>query len=331
MLTRQYMPFLAQDSVTMSTTQKYAKLNAIKLSNPSRTPMLIDEIRFISPSALVNPFMYVDTQLKFAWNQITNSFVPIGLLGGVFNRRFLNGSYVAQTLRTQVSNLTFSFVQVWRFPKPVYLDPNEIVSVEFRLNEQFNAALATQFSTTIDNITFPITCAMVCRSLPIGTPPPKQLQMPWATHWRTVNFANAVETTDRSTVLNLVNPHREDLKIQAFVGRIFTQFDDAIENRLDQFATGTNPALYERDITVTANHVNGAQLVKDPTPFGQVFSTVDNCWYPNAILKPNDYYIFTMQADLRAYDPNVLPTPAVNSVNYGLIALNGHRTVELRP
>lgn len=330
----QLIPYITGQAITLSTATPYVKLDWLKLSNQSRSPMLIDEIRFVSPRFFVDPFLYVGLNAKFGWTPMTHGYVPIGVVGKSFNRR---SRYIANA--NTGGNNQYAYERIWRFRKPIFIDSNGLMSLELQLLPEFNQALATELGLALNTLQIPISIVLVCRSMPLGTPPPRRNELPWVTAWRTANFPLGQKTIDRSINSQLQNPGPEDVKITSFTGRLFTQFGDAIEPTFGLQTTSgfagsntpdANPRIYETDVTVSAKHVNGNQLIKDPAPFAHIFSTTDDSWFPNAVLRPQGYYIFTISADLRAYNPATLPAPLVDSVNFAYIAINGSKQIDLR-
>ena len=345
--TVQLSPFLAPQSVILSAANPQTMLDTRVFRNTFKTPALLDEIRFSCGRFQVNPFMYLEARIKFGDTELMRDWVPVSMLGTVFNRHKRIQALSADTS----GNLLYSYEQVWRFAKPLFMDPDEQISIQFRLSTSLFPLLLTAFSP-VATFPMPLTVALVARPLPLDQPPPKVLCIPWITVADSTAmlgtqasgaFPLGQKTVVRSTPTQLQNPHEQDLRIANIIGRIFTQYDDAIEGRFQLNANGTpnnqngvattaNPQLYEQDITVQMKHINGFQVIKDPAPWGQVFSTTDNAWWTNAILKPKAFYIATLTADLRSYDATALPIaiPSFVSPIQAYIALHGYRQLRLR-
>lgn len=139
-------------SVGVPVSSNIVTLDSTSLLNPNRTPMLIDEFRFLPAD-------------------VTYGGVPTGNSGSVgANLQFkinlgnmpLTNNFVS-ALTVMPSPIYAS--AVWHLPKPLWVPPNVVLGVQLRM---------TSGSTT------PIQFSIAGRSVASGVPNPKQIYAPWA-------------------------------------------------------------------------------------------------------------------------------------------------------
>ncbi len=272
-----------------------------RLENPFQTPMWIDEIRFrLADSAVLGgpSWSRLKVELKLGNITLTNGFVPIGLLGKVLNDSF--GETRAPICFT------------WRLPKPLFIPARELLRPTLYL-EPFTA-----------NDLKTVTIIYCCRPLPVGTPTPTTLQIPWVTYFKPPNLVmtGAVDTTNQSTPSDLFNPWDEELRVQRFTGRLMGSYTGAGIEDSDymslasaQVNLATGKPTYGTFVSAQDSFNN--ILIRDATPFAHVFDFIDRAWTVNCVLPPKGFYLFTVDRYWSGYTPTLGTTTA--TVGIGMV------------
>lgn len=284
--------------------------NSQQMQNPFKTAMLVDEIRFAAPAVTItgptvssiDPILILEAEIRLGREPLTRDYVPFGCFGKV----------------VKTSDTTDTRRFTWRLPKPLYLEPNELLvtKVRFRANG-FPGAVGMGASTT-----FQVTYAG--RALGSEFPIPKKRNLPFVAHFN-IPELGATNGATQQTVSNqtqLVNPFREPLVLQRFIGRTSRYgTSSAGTAELGKYWCDTLPG---RGTDVRAVDSFGNILVRDPTPFVHLFNFPERIWPVNgAILSPKGYYIFTVD-QLYA----ITPPTAYSAYLSHAISFVGHREVE---
>lgn len=291
-----YSPLLLQAQITLpSGGGEIGLADTTRLENPFQGPMWLDEIRFRLPAPFspVLTWASISCRLKLGNLPLTQNLVPIGLFGKVLNDSGTAEHMVDDTvLLPRVPDLF-----TWKLPKPLFIPARELLRPTFYL-QTFPGAPSQV-----------VTVCYACRPLPVGTPTPRRLQLPWVASFVPPMLATGSDRTDVSTPADLYNPWDQDLHVQRFNGRFMVQ-GNTIFNQQGEEGGNMTLASVEQDLEtglVTMGTVVQAQdsfnniLVRDPTPFQHVFDMVDRAWTVNAILPPKGFYTFTMDRLWAAY------------------------------
>ncbi len=285
-----------------------------RLENPFQAPMWLDEIRFRLPlqsqgTSSSEAWSSISVQLKLGNLQLTQGFVPIGLLGKVLNDSVLvNNPGVGDT---QLENSPSVFT--WKLPRPLFIPARELLRPTIYFSPYSGAPNKT------------VTIIYCCRPLPKGTPEPKTLHLPWVTSYvpPTLTTPNAVDTINHSTPADLYNPWDQELRVQRFIGRFMAQGIPAAgaedDGNMDMASAlvDLNTGLITSGTFVTAQDSYNNILIRDVTPFTNVFCQVDRSWTVNCILPPKGFYLFTIDRQWNAVStPAITATVGISMVGY---------------
>ncbi len=243
------------------------------LENPFKGPMLLDEIRIrvTWPATGNNPGVALATLLqgnfKLGTTPLTKGDVPIDLLGTVINE----GRDAAMFGNT--TGEPRSYYQ-WRLPKPLFIGQNESVMPEFYLPLETNTPAGGLAGVEV---------MYACRPLPPGTLPTR-IFMPWVAAYRTLAAAT-------STGKDLVNPWRENLVVQRFMGRTPSAYSSPGDAASGNFLV---PGQASGVSVMRMHSSSGHQIVRTKMPFGSVFNVNDRSWPVGSILPPRGYYIISV-------------------------------------
>src|SRR5258706_8657347 len=278
-------PILLQGTVTVSPGQK-AEVPFAAVQNPFKTAMLVDEIRFSANATGSNTTnLVLQAEMFVGRVPLTNGPIPLRSFG--------------RTLNWYDACFQNSIPSTWKLPQPMYIHAVERLIIKIYYLPGFLVPDRT------------VTTIVVGRSLPANQPPPKVVHFPWVAHFMTP-FAENVDQVDTSTEANLMNPFREVLHVQRFIGRY--------DNLANSASTREVSGLTEKETNVRASDSFGNILVRDPTPFAHLFQAPTRTWTINSQLAPNGFYLFTVD---RTWDAGAFSgTVAISMV--------GHHDVELR-
>lgn len=185
----------------------------VKLQNPAKTGMWLDEIRFavsynqgsaLSGTLRGNPTARLGVQLKLGRLPLTNGFVAIGALAA------------NDLMRTPMAGAQYSgsdnsvaFV-TWRFAKPLYVPPNEYVQAEVaRLLEP-----VVGVSAGSSQWAWACRIAYVGRAFGSETPAPQTVDVPWASALRSCILDGTTALAITSNNADLCNPHDVPLNME---------------------------------------------------------------------------------------------------------------------
>lgn len=291
-------PIFQQTQVTLTGTSAIASADRTALRNLDRRPWLIDEVRFVnltSPTPSGSGGGYgaqVGARIKVCGLDVTAEFVPLWTLDPYQNPLWF------RNLQTYI----------YRPPVPILVPPEECVAVDLA-GDVFAAALgAPALAETIS-------IGICGRPLEDGQVP-DEIKVPWVAKWQpqfTSDGGNVQSTQD-----DLVNPFDAELYVDRLVGNVLiggdtATYEDASTNQTD---------VTEELLTLQLNDTRGGVLVRDPTPFGHVFSAIDRTWKSRTILPPSAYLLASL--DMLNWTPVQDETGDAIYVNIGM---HGYRKV----
>jgi len=250
------------------------------LKNPMGQDMELLEIKFELSGAdnitLTNLSGYAQVfggaiwcELNMGGFPLTNGAIPVWNFGRAEN--------LAGEIKTQnfgVSFLSYS----WRLPRPLFIPAGAVVVPRF---------VHTGYIPDTVNVRIGYSCRTVFTK-------PKKIYLPWVAKYasKVINPVSSV-LVDSSTELDLVNPHKEELYLQRFVGRTMTVEPVAPAGGREN---GDNEVT-NRYLTLRIRDSYGRPVVKDFTPFRSVFEASTRSWEMDngACLDPESYYIVEMK------------------------------------
>jgi hypothetical protein len=277
-----YSPLLLQAQITVPPAGEMGLADTTRLENPFQGPMWLDEIRFRLAAESTLSWSSLSCKLKLGDLPLTQGNVPVSLLGKALNDN-ADGSSAASS-----GGGVLAFT--WKLPKPLFIPARELLRPTLYF---------APYSGATEKV---VTVCYACRPLPVGTPTPKVLQVPWVASYMPPMQQAGVASADRvdeSQPSDLYNPWDQDLHVQRFVGRLMVQnrreeaglmgLASITPNLQAQLATNSTGTL------VSAQDSQNNILIRDPTPFAHVFDFVDRAWTVNCLLPPKGFYQFTVE------------------------------------
>lgn len=273
---------LSTAAITLAANQQQEVNDPTRLSNPFRTPMMLDEIRFVvTGTQAQNTRDYLEAKFRLGRIPLAANYVPITSFGKSLN--------------------ALSAVMTWRLPKPLYVPANEYVVPHIRNTNSASKILQVIYAG---------------RSLGENVPTPKSMFVPWVTSYQATLASTAATDygTETSTEADLVNPFDTPLYVQRFIGRYLSASADN---------TGEAYSDYLNNTFIRAVNHEGTILVKDETPFGNLFDHTTKVWPAGTVLPPKGFFLFEVRRDFTTLSSNFRATAPI-------ISMIGYREVPLR-
>lgn len=307
----QISPILLQTQIVVQPGGSMGVADPTRLENPFQGPMWLDEIRFTitDPSqACFWSSLRVELKMSGDGTPLTRGFVPISTLGKVLQESI--PGIASGTGPTSEASLQHF---IWKLPKPLYLAAREYL-------------LPTMYFVPFSGATTPVTVTIcyACRPVAAGTPTPTKIHLPWVAFYQSsfLTTPGAADTFEHSGPSDIFNPFQQDLHVQRFVGRLMVQA--ATGTGEDGYITmGINSANVNlvTGSPTTGTFVSGQDsfnniLIRDATPFADVFDFLDRSWTVNAILPPQGFYQFNIDRLWSAYTQALTAAVAIAMVSY---------------
>jgi hypothetical protein len=334
----QNLPRLLSSSVVLGTNSTNG-VNVQSLRNPEPGPMLIHEIRWDLHAEGVVPGLTVDLKpsgaiigckLSLGEHDLTNGFVPVWNFGKLYTPFYLDtpplfprGESSTWGLHDDVvdgvpAGPRASVAYRWKLRHPLFVPNGAVLTPTFENRGGSPGSIESRIS-------------YVAQSLPVRTPTPNVVQLPWVAYHASKAFAYAQADFDESGDLDLVNPHKEALSLERFTGRIayLTASTYGYEDYDGDNQNGGNfgRAVGSRMLRVRMDTSNGTPIVPLPTLFRQVFAHSTRSWELNGVdMAPESFF--------RAYIAKSVPVedasgPAERDTMQTFIGLVGWRELRL--
>lgn len=174
--------------LTLAANQQQEVSDPTRFQNPFRTPMFIDEIRFVMVGGWSQNFL--QAKFRLGRTPLSRDYTPIGNFG--------------RSLRASARILT------WRLPKPLYVPANEYLVPHVR-----NTYTSSQQIEVI----------YAGRSLAANAPVPKSIFVPWVAAYQPAGVTTPAgngNTIVASSEADIVNPFDVSMYVQRFLGRYQT-------------------------------------------------------------------------------------------------------------
>ena len=160
---------------------------------------------------------------------------------------------------------------VMRLHKPLYITPQDL-------------PVPTVRSTSALTVIFTLV-GRLAEPLPVGS----KIWVPYVTAFAGAETAIGATSSQESNRTDLANPFRTPLTARFFVGH----------RTIDDLSTGINTGTINSGPPITvrmSNHL-GRPIVRDPTPFYDLFNVRDQAWAVNATLPVGGYFIANVNVD----------------------------------
>lgn len=294
-------PIIRSALVKLNGNQASGSVDRDSVRNTDTRPWRVDEIRFVdqTPTAVDALGNYsdaygafIDARIKIAGQDVTQSYVPLWSLSPYENPIWLRN----------VSTY------VYRPPKPIIVMPGEIPDIDLQVDANAIALVGQAISKNIR--------VAVCGRPMLPDEPLDQIDVPWCAAWNPLfTSAGGFQESNQN---DLVNPFDKPLHVSSLVGNMFFGGNGSI----GADAAIAQPDLTELLLTIQMNDTQGGMLIRDPVPFGHVFSAIDRIWKSRLTLTPQAYLI--MSANMEAWTPGV----DVGNSAYVNVGMHGFRTVD---
>lgn len=257
------------------------------LRNPLKEGLWIDEIRFSVSNAQV-PGGTIRARLTIGKAQISKDYVPIWNYGKELNPIDVIIAGGGSTVPTSYA---------WRLPKPLWVDPGDLLETSF-----MHTGLGS--STTV-----------TARATYIGHYDPAQprgpkIAVPWIAQWLPTAKLGASNYTQASGPTDLKNPFDVPLHIHRFIGRIQV-------NAIDAYSAGSGDVdAIERFTLLRMVDSRGKILVRDPTYWGHLFQSIDRAWTVNADVPAYAYFIAYLTQTYASLNVANTYRPSLSMVGY---------------
>jgi hypothetical protein len=267
-----------------------ADIGKIGLYNPLREPLLANEIRFSVPSSFLGMKFAVQADIKFGRFQITQQPVPIGLLGRALDK----ASEPNNTFWTSLWNLgqVYAAVYVWRFPKPIYVAPEEGFDVSLYYDTSMQSISSGNFESTIN-----VGVSVACRPVSLSDPVPKVIPLPYACAWVDTPRVGGVDYLNiTAPVSTLRNAYAKPMFVQRMTGSYLyavTSTSNLYQSE-DVFNVGDDT------LGVKLSASDGRIVARDYVPFNNAFSILDRSWDLKTVLPPQGFFELQAQAKMRS-------------------------------
>ena len=325
-----------------------------RMTNPRESGILVHELRFGIPwiaSSVpsifgTNPFLDLPdvnlrVELSAGREYLTDSFVPVGLLGKTLNR--YRQGYQQDPDQAAGGGFNFGFINcTWRLPKPMYLPPKQSILPTFYWAPDWLNATGQSFGSY--PALPPIYFEVVGKCLSPEQGDPEMVNLLWASAWvdapRTLTDAQALgqAATFKSSQNNLRNPHSEPLFIQRLTGSYvfgdggtnigavapYSYGRGGIGNNLTAGAEGPTgfPQIGNDLTTVKLTGTKGQIIARDLTPWNHLFQLPQNSVDIRAVMPPRGYYLLNGQLDTKTIGSNYYTQLAAG--------ISGYRAAEFK-
>ena len=322
-------PILLSARLTLNAGQR-VMAQSIRLQNPFRMPMMLDEIRYrivnVSPSGAAGSVLAhwaIRARHMLGRTPLTSDFVPIGGLTVP-----LGPDYIDSGINFAVAGTETRGWRTWKLPKPLYIPGTELLTTElYHAGTPQNASpvgSGSAISPFNVNQTYVVDVVYAGRTISDDFVPEK-ICVPFASAFVTPFVSTNILRVDQSSEADIRNPFNEELHVQRFIGRSVLQQSTTPAGEFDNLFAGGSMA----DITTLFTKVRAADsfgriLVRDPAPFTHLFYLPDRTWTVNTKLQPRGFYLFEVERDFTSYSGAV-------TANANIISMMGYREVYYQP
>lgn len=271
-----YTSTLPLNAVNRPNQQAYFK-------NPYRAPMWVDAFEFGVKMTVSNVSLQLfSMRLKINGNYIIDDFVPLSVLGPHTDfTEFMAGN-----------GLGYSFF--WRLAKPLWLDEQDDISVELKFNgglDVFDSATLTTLGTAPPEVTV----TLKGRST-LNSKRPAERFLPFNVTWGPELWTTEADTGSflRSPDSALFNGKDET----ACITRILSQAQVQSYRIAGNDVYTPNSALL---LNLRLSHSSGYYIVKDLTPYFELFQNVSRSAAFKFNLKSKEF--LTLELQTKTFEP----------------------------
>lgn len=262
-------------------------VNTDALKNPSKLPLAIHEIKFVSttgatPVAAVaigagggtvppTSASALEVNIRLGDKPITKTPIPLNLLG-------VRRSAVLEVLAKPDGTNIYGLVhQTWRLDAPIILQGGQALDIAIG-HRGFYPYAITAYAT--------ISGRFLARM-------PKTMQLPYVASYVPTAFQPTNGTSDTlvrtSAERDLANELGVPLQVKRFTGRVTTIAAGLVQS------WDVVPMVGSQLLTVAMRSSSGAPTVRNDTPFEMVFDVHTASWECPHLLPPGAFWITTLK------------------------------------
>lgn len=297
------VPILLSSSVTLSEGETKSP-DLGRLQNIFRSPMVIDEIRFMLTATIASTEVHnfggsVRARFKMGRIDLSDQFVPIWLHGPILEDAFLNieGNIIlVPPLNPGEEHVVGHFR--WVLPRPLFVPVGNVLAPTFSRQHDFRGG------------TVNVDVVYCCRRLPAGTPTPNEIDVPFIGVFVAPEMTAGDSGVALSTARDLFNPFTRELYVQRFLGRV--QQRTAGNPNLDRIFDGTTSL--GGNTTIRIQDSKGYNITRDFVPWTHVFDVNRRAWTFRRSLAPKEWYAVQILVPLA--DRDVYFQPQISMVGW---------------
>jgi len=304
------LPIALSYSTVLPLNQVNRPIEQLYFKNPYRAPLWVDEFQFlISSSARFIPPSLLGMRMKINDKYISDEFVPLSCLAPH-----------TDSVET-VLDLSLSFF--WRLNKAMWLDELDDVSIELKFVGNLNVFNATALAA-IAAAPPTVTVTMKGRST-LNANRPKERFLPFNVAWGPVLFETiaAAESTLRSPDSALRNGRNKNVVVTRLLSDAKTAINSEPIDGVTANYAGNSVIL----LNMRISHSDGYYIVKDLTPYFELFQNLSRVADFKFLMKPKDF--ITIELQTKTFVPIGYPQPMA-PIRYLLaFGLQGYTTEAL--
>lgn len=306
------------------------------LKHPSKTAMLVEEIRFYYtvPGAAArdgdywNAIDLLRVKIKVGNWDVTEGDVPVNALGVLTDPLQSWSSGLTPTLA--VGSVT------WKLPKPLYLPRNGQITFDFGM---FNDLIDPSAMPDVGTLTLTnVGVAITGQALTSQDAPQNKVFMPYARSWMAPTalpdaallpavVGGSIDAQSNASDLKNTKPYPLNLNYMTILGMVgytpITSGTYVLADALTLTAAGLDVPLIagtalgmavgvpQTGIRMQLADTRGGFVIRDPAPIASVFNMTERAWRMNCVLAPQQYFIATLSGGWSAWtDPGMVGDPA---------------------
>lgn len=268
------------------------------LRNPEGDPMELHELKWHVYSAtkkVVGGALEVD--FSYRDRKLTNNYVPLWGMGKA-------DAQAGEDMEKLILPIAKSVAAgVWRFDKPIYIDPGETLIPKFR-----NKGLVSD----------PVKVVLTYSGRVVKRSAPARRWLPYIASYTSPVQSLAAAAQFFSTEKDLVNASGSPLFVQRFLGRVLTlgtkiegygEGETADLNILTEAGAEEFVDVGSGLVTLKMRDSRGYATLRDYAPFRSVFSAVTRSWECPHLLPKDAYYLLDLKTAALTDPPDGTEVP----------------------
>lgn len=281
-------------ALTYTTSLQVGQINRpveqLYFKNPYRAPMWVDEFHFkVSGLNYLYeaigyfrvPFQLFSMRLKVNGKYIVDEFVPLALLGPHTDAA---ESFISINGAAVEIDQTISFF--WRLAKPMWLDELDDVTIELAWQSNLDIYYSP---STVAALSVPVAVTMCGRSTK-NKNRPKERYLPFNVVWGPQLFVTSL--TAETALTSPDNALRNGKDVPVIISRMLG-FTDVM---FDSVGVNSTTSM-DTDVLMNMriSHSLGYYLVKDLTPFFELFQNESRAVDLKFVLNPKEFITIELQ------------------------------------